>query len=90
MLLSTAIPIVIAAIVMVIMSKGIPNNPIIPNIKKAAIKLISLASLILRKYTVYNNIKYIYNVLRFLRKSFEKIPVHILISYHKDVHNGLC
>ena len=38
MLLSTAIPIVIAAIVIVIISKGIPNNPIIPNIKKAAIK----------------------------------------------------
>ena len=39
MLLSTAIPIVIAAIVMVIISKGIPNNPIIPNMKNAAIKL---------------------------------------------------
>ena len=38
MLLSTAIPIVIAAIVMVIMSKGIPAKPIIPRIKKAAIK----------------------------------------------------
>ena len=38
MLLSTAIPIVIAAIVIVIISKGIPNNPIIPKIKKAAIK----------------------------------------------------
>ena len=38
MLLSTAIPIVIAAIVMVIISRGIPNKPIIPKIKKAAIK----------------------------------------------------
>ena len=38
MLLSTAIPIVIAAIVIVIMSKGIPSNPIMPRIKKAAIK----------------------------------------------------
>ena len=38
MLLSTAIPIVIAAIVIVIISKGIPSNPIIPNIKNAAIK----------------------------------------------------
>ena len=38
MLLSTAIPIVIAAIVIVIMSRGIPNNPIIPKIKKAAMK----------------------------------------------------
>ena len=38
MLLSTAIPIVIAAIVIVIISKGMPSNPIIPNIKKAAIK----------------------------------------------------
>ena len=36
MLLSTAIPIVIAAIVIVIMSKGIPSKPIIPRIKKAA------------------------------------------------------
>ena len=39
MLLSTAIPIVIAAIVIVIMSKGIPARPIIPKIKNAAIKL---------------------------------------------------
>ena len=38
MLLSTAIPIVIAAIVIVIISKGIPKKPIIPRIKKAAIK----------------------------------------------------
>ena len=38
MLLSTAIPIVIAAIVIVIMSKGIPTKPIIPKMKKAAIK----------------------------------------------------
>ena len=38
MLLSTAIPIVIAAIVIVIISKGIPSKPIIPRIKKAAIK----------------------------------------------------
>ena len=38
MLLSTAIPIVIAAIVIVIMSNGIFNKPIIPKIKKAAIK----------------------------------------------------
>ena len=38
MLLSTAMPIVIAAIVMVIMSKGILAKPIIPRIKKAAIK----------------------------------------------------
>ena len=29
---------VIAAIVMVIISNGIPSNPIIPNIKKAAMK----------------------------------------------------
>ena len=38
MLLSTAIPIVMAAIVIVIISKGIPRIPIIPRIKKAAIK----------------------------------------------------
>ena len=38
MLLSTAIPIVIAAIVIVIMSKGILNKPIVPSTKKAAIK----------------------------------------------------
>ena len=33
MLLSTAIPIVIAAIVIVIISRGIPSKPIIPKIK---------------------------------------------------------
>jgi len=38
MLLSTAIPIVIAAIVIVIISKGIFNSSIIQSIKKAAIK----------------------------------------------------
>ena len=38
MLLSTAIPIVIAAIVIVIISRGISKRPIIPRIKKAAIK----------------------------------------------------
>ena len=39
MLLSTAIPMVIAAMVIVIISKGISSRPIIPRIKKAAIKL---------------------------------------------------
>ena len=38
MLLSTAIPIVIAAIVIVIISNGISSKPIIPRIKNAAIK----------------------------------------------------
>ena len=38
MLLSTAIPIVIAAIVIVIISRGMFIKPIIPRIKKAAIK----------------------------------------------------
>ena len=38
MLLSTAIPIVIAAIVIGIISRGIPNKPILPRIKNAAIK----------------------------------------------------
>ena len=38
MLLSTAIPIVMAAIVIVIISRGISNKPIIPKIRKAAIK----------------------------------------------------
>ena len=38
MLLSTAIPIVIAAIVIVIISKGMLSEPIIPKIKKAAKK----------------------------------------------------
>ena len=36
MVLSTAIPIVIAAIVIVIISKGIDKYPIIPNIKDEA------------------------------------------------------
>ena len=39
MLLATAIPIVIAAIGIVIMSKGILKIPRTPQIKKAAIKL---------------------------------------------------
>ena len=38
MLLSTAIPMVMAAIVIVIISKGISSKPIIPRIRKAAIK----------------------------------------------------
>ena len=38
MLLSTAMPIVMAAIVIVIISKGISNKPMIPRIRKAAIK----------------------------------------------------
>ena len=38
MLLSTAIPMVIAAIVIVIISKGISSKPIMPSIKKAAKK----------------------------------------------------
>ena len=39
MLLSTAIPMVIAAIVIVIISNGICKRPINPSIKNAAIKL---------------------------------------------------
>ena len=39
MLLSTAMPIVIAAIVIVIISRGISRIPIIPKMKNAAIKL---------------------------------------------------
>ena len=39
MLLSIAIPTVIDAIVIVIMSKGISNNPKLPKINKAAVKL---------------------------------------------------
>ena len=38
MLLSTAIPIVMAAMVIVIISRGIPSKPMIPRIRKAAIK----------------------------------------------------
>ena len=52
MLLSTAIPIVIAAIVIVIMSNGIPNNPIIPKMKKAAIKL---GTIPMKESTVFLN-----------------------------------
>ena len=37
MLLSTAIPIVMAAIVIVIISRGIPSSPIIPKIKNQGI-----------------------------------------------------
>ena len=39
MQLSTAIPIVIAAIVIVIRSRGIDNSPIVPSITKHAIRL---------------------------------------------------
>ena len=39
MLLSTAIPIVIAAMVMVIISSGIPSKPIIPKNKKSCYKI---------------------------------------------------
>ena len=39
MQLSTAIPIVIAAIVIVIRSRGIDSSPIVPSITKHAIRL---------------------------------------------------
>ena len=55
MLLSTAIPIVIAAIVIVIISKGIPSKPIIPKIKNAAIKFGTTP--IKDKFIFLNNIK---------------------------------
>ena len=63
MLLSTAIPIVIAAIVIVIISNGILNKPIIPKIKKAAIKFGTTpirANLIFLKmyYNMIRNISY--------------------------------
>ena len=60
MLLSTAIPIVIAAIVIVIMSRGIPASPIIPNMKKAAIKLGTTP--INASLTFLNNIMNIINI----------------------------
>ncbi len=60
MLLSTAIPIVIAAIVIVIISSGIPANPIIPSMKKAAIKFGTTP--INESLTFLNNIKNIINI----------------------------
>ena len=60
MLLSTAIPIVIAAIVIVIISRGIPANPIIPSMKKAAIKLGTTP--IKESLTFLNNIKNIIKI----------------------------
>ena len=50
MLLSTAIPIVIAAIVIVIISNGMPNRPIIPKIKNAAIRL---GTIPMREITIF-------------------------------------
>ena len=60
MLLSTAIPIVIAAIVIVIISKGILIKPIIPKMKKAAIKFGTTP--IKDKAIFLNNIKNIANM----------------------------
>ena len=60
MLLSTAIPIVIAAIVIVIMSNGIPAKPIIPKIKKAAIKFGTTP--INESFIFLNNIKNIIKI----------------------------
>ena len=60
MLLSTAIPIVIAAIVIVIISRGILANPIIPNMKKAAIKFGTTP--INESLIFLNNIKNIINI----------------------------
>ena len=60
MLLSTAIPIVIAAIVIVIISKGILAIPNIPKIKKAAIKFGTMP--INDNLMFLNNIKNIKNI----------------------------
>ena len=60
MLLSTAIPMVIAAIVIVIISKGISSKPIIPRIRKAAITI---------GIAVDNSIHYIYR----FKEEFKKI-----------------
>ena len=60
MLLSTAIPIVIAAIVIVIMSRGISSKPIIPNMKKAAMKFGTTP--IKESFIFLNNIKNIANM----------------------------
>ena len=61
MLLSTAIPIVIAAMVIVIISSGMPSKPIIPNIKKAAIKFGTTP--------IKDNVKFLNNI-----KNITKIP----------------
>ena len=58
MLLSTAMPMVMAAIVIVIKSKGIDNMPIVPNIAKQAIKFgIIAASAILNDLNKIRSIK---------------------------------
>ena len=60
MLLSTAIPIVIAAIVIVIISKGMPISPIMPRINKAAIKF---GTTPIKERTIFlNKIKNIRNI----------------------------
>ena len=53
---------VIAAIVIVIISKGMPNNPIIPNIKKAAIKFGTTP--------INDSFKFLNNI-----KNIKKIPI---------------
>ena len=59
-MLSTAIPIVIAAIVIVIISSGIDKNPIIPKIKEEAKILGIIASML--SLIDLNNIKNIKNI----------------------------
>ena len=60
MVLSTAIPIVIAAIVIVIMSKGIDKYPIIPKIKDEA-KIFGIIPIMLNLIDL-NNIKNMINI----------------------------
>ncbi len=60
MVLSTAIPIVIAAIVIVIISKGIDKYPIIPKIKDEA-KIFGIIPIMLN-LTDLNNIKNMINI----------------------------
>ena len=63
MQLSTAIPIVIEAIVIVIKSRGIFNKPIVPNITKQATKFgIKAAKAILNDRNKIINIINMYNL----------------------------
>ena len=58
MQLSTAIPIVIAAIVIVIRSRGIDSSPIVPSITKHAIRLgVMAAKAVFKDLNKKNSIK---------------------------------
>ena len=67
MLLSTAIPIVIAAIVIVIRSRGIDNSPIVPKTTKHAIKFGIIVRL-----AILNDLKRINSIMKMPNSTIDK------------------